>query len=165
LRPVGTLFQVATREVCVEKIGRFIQGFVVLLWGAHELHFSFFSLPSLCLVFAFVGAVSLFYGIFVIQATFAFWLTDTLELLDIITYGGREVAQYPLTIFNRGFYILFTYLIPVACVVYYPVATLLQREAIPLWIGFLSPLVGLIFLYLSFQFWKLGVKHYHSTGS
>ncbi len=165
LRPLGTLFQVATKEVCPEKIGRFIQGFVVLLWGAHQLNFSFFSLNSLCLVFAFAGTVSLFYAIFVIQATLAFWLTDTLELLNIITYGGRDVAQFPLTIFNRGFYILFTYLVPIACVIYYPVATLLQRETFPLWIGFLFPFAGFIFLYLSFQFWKLGVKHYHSTGS
>ena len=165
VRPVGTLFQVATSEVCPMKMGRFLQGLLILIWGASKLNISFFSLPVCCLFFAFVGTVCLFYGLFVIQASLAFWLTDTLELLHVLTYGGRETGQYPITIFNRPFTLLFTYIVPLACVIYYPIASILHRENIPLLLGCLAPLAGILFLLASFQLWKKGSAHYSSTGS
>lgn len=165
LRPAGTLFQVATSEVCSIKIGRFLQGLLVLLWGASHLKLAFFSATTLCLFLSFLGTICLFYGLFVVQASLAFWLTETLELLHVLTYGGRESGQYPITIFNKAFLFVFVYLVPLACVIYYPVATILQREGIPLWLGYLSPLAGLAFLLASFQFWKLGVSKYNSSGS
>ena len=165
LRPVGTLFQVATSEVCAVKIGRFIQGFFVLLWGFSKLNLCFFSLHALCLVFSLIGTICLFYGLFVIQATLAFWLRETLEILHIATYGGREAGQYPITIFNQGIFIFFVYIIPLACVLYYPVAIILNKASSPLWLGFLAPFAGVLFLFASFQIWKLGVSHYNSTGS
>src|SRR5207237_563619 len=114
---------------------------------------------------AILGTAAVFYGLFIAQATLTLWTTETLELMNITTYGGLEVGQYPMSIYKpvlRGF---FTFIIPLACVAYYPIATTLNHEAIPLWIGSLAPLSGLIFLYLSIQLWKLGIRRYNSTGS
>src|SRR5688572_4397898 len=40
LRPIGTLFQVAVQEVQLLRMGRFLQGFLVLLWGYSQLNIS-----------------------------------------------------------------------------------------------------------------------------
>lgn len=165
LRPIGTLFQMASREIQWIRMGRFLQGFAVLLWGCMELQFSLISWHAIVIVFAILGTAGLFYGLFIVQATLTFWTTETLELMNITTFGGLETGQYPISIYNpvlRGF---FTFIIPLACVAYYPIATVLRHETIPMWLGTMAPFAGLFFLYLSCQLWKLGVRHYHSTGS
>ncbi|WP_068469353.1 ABC transporter permease [Candidatus Protochlamydia phocaeensis] len=165
LRPTGTLFQVATREFQLMRIGRFFQGLAVLLWGCHQLHLPFLSLSSLILSLALIGTTCLFYGLFIIQATLCFWTTETLEIMNITTYGGLESGQYPMSIYHPSFRLFFTFVIPLACVAYYPLAVMLKHEALPLWTGMLLPLAGVAFLGLSCQLWKIGVSRYQSTGN
>lgn len=165
LRPLGPLFQMASREIQWMRFGRLLQGCLILAWGCIELQLSLSSMHILIIFLAILGTAAVFYGLFILQATLTFWTTETLELMNITTFGGLEVGQYPISIFNpvlRGF---FTFIIPLACVAYYPIATALNHEAIPLWLGTIAPLGGVIFLYLSIQFWKWGVRHYSSTGS
>lgn len=165
LRPRGTLFQVATQEWQLMRVGRFFQGLVVLAWGGAELQIPFYSIYGLVIFLSIIGAGCLFYGLFIVQATLAFWTTETLELMNITTYGGVEAGQYPISIYNRWFQMIFTFMIPLACVAYYPVATLLHHTNAPLWLGGLAPLCGILFLIFASLFWRLGVRHYHSTGN
>lgn len=165
LRPCASLLQIATRDFQAMRIGRFVQGFIVLIWSVSELHLELFSVYGVVILLSIIGTACLFYGLFVIQATLAFWTTETLELMNITTYGGLEAGQFPMSIYNAGFRYFFTFIIPLACVAYYPVATLLSHEDLPFWLGGLAPLVGIVFLGLSMLLWEYGVKHYHSTGS
>lgn len=163
LRPVGTLFQVATSEFLFTKCGRFFQGLLVFVWGATTLNLSFIETAFFLLPF--LGTTALFYGIFVFQATSTFWLRETTELMNILTYGGRASGQFPITIFHYAWRFFFTYIIPMACVLYYPIATFLHHENFPLWVALATPCAGFLFLFVSFQCWKIGVRHYHSTGN
>ena len=165
LRPLGTVFQVAVSHIQILKIGRLAQGLLVLVWGCAELHLSFFSVSTVVIALCIIGTACLFYGLFIIQATISFWTIETLELMNIATYGGRETGQFPMTLFPLGFRLFFTCVIPLACVAYYPIATLLQHETFPLWMAMIAPCAGIIFLSLSCQFWRLGVRQYHSTGN
>lgn len=165
LRPLGTLFQMASREIQWLRFGRFIQGSIILTWGCGQL--DFYSSPEHLFIIAFgiLGTAAVFYGLFIMQATLTFWTTETLELMNITTFGGLEVGQYPMSIYKpvlRGF---FTFIIPLGCVAYYPIATALDHETIPMWIGAIAPVAGVIFLSLSICLWKYGVRHYSSTGS
>jgi len=165
LRPLSPLFQVAVCEVQIMRIGRFVQGFLVLLWSANTLSFSLFSVHTAILAPSVLGTAALFYGLFVIQATLSFWTTESLELMNITTFGGLQVGQYPMSIYSKMLRLIFTVLIPISCVAYYPMATLLQQEAYPLWFALLFPLAGFLFLYLACKLWSLGVAHYRSTGN
>jgi len=83
--------------------------------------------------------------------------------MHITTYGGRDIGQYPLTLFPTVFRLVFTIGIPIACVGYYPVAALLGHESLPLWVSALMPLVvGSLFLYISCRLWAIGVRRYCS---
>ena len=88
--------------------------------------------------------------------------------MNTMTYGGVETAQYPLSIYRAWFRRFFTYVVPLACISYYPSLAILGR-ADALGSSFLfqwtAPLVGIGFLMISLQFWKFGVRHYRSTGS
>lgn len=165
LRPLTPLFQVAVREVHAMRIGRFLQGFVVLIWSSNELSLSLLSIHALTICLSVIGTGCLFYGLFVIQAAISFWTTEALELMNIATYGGVQSGQYPLSIYNKTFRLIFTLIVPSGCVAYYPIAILLRKELFPIWLSLLFPLTGLLFLYLACQFWHLGVRRYRSTGS
>jgi ABC-2 type transport system permease protein len=164
LRPLGTLFQVATCEILAIKIGRFLQGFFVFSWGISQLSIPLCSVQTVILVFCLIGTAALFYGVFVVQATLSFYLRETLELMHIFTYGARTVGGYPITVFNIAWRMFFTSIIPIACVLYYPITSVLNRD-FPLYLGVITPAAGILFLLVSFQIWKIGVSHYHSTGS
>lgn len=165
LRPVGSLLQVASSQIHLIKLGRLVQGLLVLCWGISALEIQMYSFQYAVLGLALVGTTCLFYGLIILNATLAFWSTETLELVNMVTFGGVESGQYPLSIYPGGFRLFFTLVVPLACVAYYPLATLLQHETLPLWSAALLPLSGILFLIFCCQLWRLGVRHYSSTGS
>jgi ABC-2 type transport system permease protein len=165
LRPISPLLQVAVSEFQMMKIGGFLQGMVVLVWSASKLSLSCFSLHAFVILISILGTAALFYGLYIIQAAVAFWTIETLEVMNITTYGGVQTGQYPMSIYPRGYRLIFTVLIPLACVGYYPIATLLRHETLPLGLGFIAPLAGFVFLYLACKLWDVGVRRYRSSGS
>jgi ABC-2 type transport system permease protein len=165
LRPMNPLIQIATHDVQLLRLSRSIQGGLILAWSASHLPLTLFSIHTLVIVFSIIGTTCLFYGLLVIQAAISFWTIETLEIMNITTYGGLQTGQYPMSFYDRSFRLIFTFLIPLSCVAYYPVATLLRHESIPPWTTAIAPLAGIAFLYLACQLWHLGSRRYHSTGS
>ncbi len=168
LRPRSTALQVAGQELTLRRIGRLSQGLLVLLWGANALTVAWSLTTAALVVAAIVGGACLFSGLLVLQATMAFWTTETLEIVNTVTYGGVETAQYPLTIYRPWFRRFFTGVIPLACINYFPVLAILGRPdplGTPPLFQWASPGVGILFLVVALQIWKIGVRHYHSTGS
>ncbi|MGE0431068.1 MAG: ABC transporter permease [Planctomycetota bacterium] len=169
LRPRSTALQVAAREVQLMRVGRLTQGLIVLLIAANSLQVEWTLARVALLLFAIVGGACLFVGLFAVQAIMAFWTTESLELINTVTYGGTDTAQYPLSIYDQWFQRFFTFVVPLACVSYFPALAILGRhdEALGapdpfLWI---APSIGVLFLVLMMQVWRLGVRHYRSTGS
>jgi len=169
LRPRSTVFQVAAREVQLMRVGRLAQGLVVLVWAAAALDVQWSAARIALLVFTILGGVCLFAGLFVLSATLAFWTTETLEIFNTVTYGGTETGQYPLSIYKGWFRRFFTFVVPLACVSYFPALAILGRDdpvaGSPVWFRWAAPAVGAAFLALSLLAWRVGVRHYRSTGS
>jgi ABC-2 type transport system permease protein len=150
------------------RIGRLSQGLVVLIWAGYagDIHWSF---VKILLVLGSIGSgAALFYGLFIIQATLSFWTTETLELMNIVTYGGTETAQYPMTIYKTWFRRFFTVIVPLACVNYFPMLAIFEKTCplgSPPWFHWTSPAAGFLFFFVCMGVWNFGVKHYRSTGS
>jgi len=164
LRPRNAAHQLAGQELTLRRAGRFSQGLVILLWAASALHIAWSAATIGLVVASILGGACLFFGLIVLQATLAFWTTESLEIVNTVTYGGVETAQYPLTIYRPWFRKFFTGVIPLACVNYFPALAILGRPA-PWGLPWVSPLVGVGFLAMALQIWKVGVRRYCSTGS
>ncbi|HET6382810.1 MAG TPA: ABC-2 family transporter protein [Armatimonadota bacterium] len=168
LRPRSTILQIAGREFQLMRFGRLAQGLAVLIWALLHLKivWDFARAALLCATIG--SAAYLFYGLLVLQATMSFWTVETLEILNTVTYGGTETGQYPLTIYRPWFRRFFTFVVPIACANYLPVGAILGM-ADPLgastWAQWSAPAGGFVFLLISLQIWKVGVRHYRSTGS
>jgi ABC-2 type transport system permease protein len=110
---------------------------------------------------AIAGGVCIFVGFFILQATLSFWTIETIELGNILTHGGVETAQYPLTIYRPWFRTFFTTVAPLAFISYFPGLVLLGRSAqsgLPAPLLWCSPLVGLAFLTLCLRLWRFGER-------
>ena len=168
LRPRSTALQIAGRECQLLRVGRLLQGLMVLIWAARSLGVTW-TLPRVLLTIgAILGGACLFSGLFVLQATLCFWTTESLEIANTLTYGGVSSAQYPLTIYRPWFRRLFTFVVPLASVTYFPALAVLGR-ADPLGSSrlfqYMAPTIGVVFMVVCLQVWRIGVRHYHSTGS
>src|SRR6185295_7162103 len=120
------------------------------------------------MVWAVVGGIAFFTGLFVLQAVFCFWTVDGLEVANMLTHGGVTAGQYPLSIYAGWFRHLMTFVVPLACIAYFPVLAVLGRTdpmGAPDWFLPFAPLAGFAFLAASFLAWRYGVSRYTSTGS
>jgi ABC-2 type transport system permease protein len=168
VRPRPVILQLLGHELTIRRIGRFAQGTAVLVYALSSLDIAWSAPKVLLLAASIAGAVCTFLGLLVLQATSTFWTTETLEVWNAFTYGGVTMGQYPLAIYRSWFRGLFTYAIPLGCVSYLPGVAILGRPdplGTPVAVQWLAPLAGPAFLALSLAVWRLGVRHYRSTGS
>ena len=168
VRPRTTVLQLAGQEIVLRRIGRIAQGLAVLLWAASVLHLAWTPARLALLLGAVVGGACCFFGAFVLEATLAFWTVEGLEVMNTVTYGGVEAAQFPLSIYRPWFRRFFTFVVPLACISYFPALVLLnrpERAHVPEALLWLTPFAGLLFLLVSLRVWQFGVRHYRSTGS
>jgi ABC-2 type transport system permease protein len=168
LRPRTTVLQLLGIEFTLKRIGRFAQGLVVLLWSLTVLQIPL-TLPMFWLLgTSFISSIALFLGIVIMQATLTFWTIESLEVMNILTYGGVETAQYPFSIYSKWLQRFFTFLVPLACVSYFPLLAVLNKASefsVPLWLCYVSPIAGILFLIVALKLWKVGERYYCSTGS
>ena len=169
LRPRSAALQVAAGQTQLSRLGHVLHGLLVLLWAAGALGVDWNAARLAVLVFAILGGTCLFAGLFVLQATLSFWTTETLEIMATVTYGGNETGQYPLSVYRPWFRKFFTFVVPLAAVSYFPALRILDRPdtamGSPAWFGWVAPAIGVVFLVLCLQVWRIGVRHYRSTGS
>ena len=168
LRPRSTILQILGQELQVMRLGRFSQALVILIWSLHTLPIAWTIPKAALLLTAILGGAATFSGLFILSATIAFWTIESLELVNVATYGGVESAQYPITIYPPWLRWGLMTAVPLAAANYFPVHAILARPdpaGSPPWFQWTSPLIGLIFLSISLLIWRLGVKKYQSTGS
>ena len=168
LRPASTVLLVAVREVALQKVGRLLQGTLVLTYALVVLDVDWTVARVALYGFALSSLFVFFYGIQIVRAAMSFWTIETLEVLNVLSHGGLETAQYPVSIYKESFRDFFTYIVPLACVSYYPMVGVLGI-ADPLGSSVimqaLSPLAGYAFFLVCLAIWFYGIRHYQSTGS
>lgn len=168
LRPRHTAFQVFGQEFQLMRVGRMAQGLLVLGWAVSVLDVPLGSAPLALLLLSIVGGACLFSGLYMLQATLSFWTVDSLELANMVTHGGVEASQFPLSIYRAWFRNLFIYVVPLAAVTYMPAVAILGKNdplGFPHWAHWMSPLIGIAFFLVCLPVWSFGVRHYKSTGS
>ncbi len=168
LRPLSPVFQLLTREVTLRRLGRVLQALVVLGWGLRAIERELTWLELGLVLLSMLSGALVFLGLWIYQAAITFFTIDSLEAMNILTYGGAELGQHPLPIFPRFMRRLFTGVVPVALVVYYPGLIVIGRAdplGAPAWIGYAAPLAGPVFLAGSLLAFTLATRHYTSTGS
>ena len=110
-----------------------------------------------------IGTFILYSALFILKAGITFFTTQSLEIMNIFTDGGRDLAQYPLDIYKEWVKKFFTFIIPLALVNYYPLLYVIGRTDNKLYM--LAPIASMLFTIPCYAVWRIGLKKYKSTGS
>jgi ABC-2 type transport system permease protein len=168
LRPINVTVQVLGSQFLLRRWGRILQGVIVLgvSFGMGEVHWTLAKAAYFPIMF--LSVVGLFGGLYVIGSTITFWTVQSIEAMNVFTYGGGEMMTYPMHIYQDWVRRFFTYVLPAIFLVYYPALYFLDKPDplhMPTFAPFLAPLVGFGTLFLALRFWRYGINHYQSAGS
>lgn len=168
LRPVSLTAQVMGSDFGLRRLGKCFLGLAILLYGVWASEIDWTPEKALFLGMVLIGMVLFFAGLFMIGSTITFWTVDSVEAMNLLTYGGRAMIQYPMSIYQDWLRKVFTFVVPAIFLNYYPVLYLLDKPdpfGMPTWIHWLSPVVGFGVFLLAVLFWRYGIRHYQSTGT
>ena len=163
VRPRNEIFQVLASRIEFSRIGRLLQAIAAFIYAVPTSAIAWSLDKIATVIFMLSGGFFIFSGLFVVYATLCFYTTEGLEFMNIFTDGGKEFGKYPFSIYGEGVLKFFTYVIPIALFQYYPFLYLIGRTTNVLYM--VLPLFGMVFLILCYIFWRIGLRHYKSTGS
>lgn len=167
-RPVSPFLQVLASEVQLRRFGRIVQGVLATMLADHWLDIAWAPAKALVFFGAIVSTSIIFLTVFVVGAAICFWTIERSEVQNIFIYGGTELASYPIHIYNRWMQGVFLYAVPLALTSYYPALYVLEKSdplGLPAVVRFLAPVVAIVFFSGGLLVWRLGLRHYQSTGS
>ena len=167
LRPRGTLTQVIFSQMDPRRVGSILVGLAAMGVSSRIVHLHWTWDKVLCLLISLLGSSALLIGLFLIEAVLCFFSVKSIEMINILTYGGRAACQYPIDIYPGPMRVLFLFVAPFALTTHMPVAYLLGKPLIgeAPWVAFVSPLAGFAVLGIMLFVWRIGVRKYRSTGS
>ncbi|WP_436522221.1 ABC transporter permease [Actinoplanes sp. HUAS TT8] len=168
VRPLGALPQLLLMDMPIRKVLRVVFGFGVLVTAVVVNDVDWTPARVLLITLAPLSCAVFMSSIFVISASLAFWWVESGEIGSAFTYGGRDFASYPITVYGTTFRSLFAYALGFAFVAYQPALALLGRPdplGLPAWAGFASPLVAMVAATIATVVWRIGIRQYRSTGS
>lgn len=163
VRPRNEVFLTLCTKIELSRMGRFFQAVLVFAYAIPNSGVMWTWDKILTLCFMVLSGVALFSGLFVVYASICFFTTEGLEFMNIFTDGGREFGSYPMSIYGKRILRFFTFVVPLAAVQYYPFLYLIGQGA--QWWYPLTPIAAWVFLVPCGIFWKVGLRHYKSTGS
>lgn len=163
VRPRSTIVQVLGSQFEFTRIGRLFQAVVIFIIALTKVQIDWNIIKILTFILMIISGIFIFAGIYMIGATLCFFTIEGLEVINILTDGGREISQYPINIYKDWVKKLFTFVIPYGVVNYLPLLYVLGKNNQVIYA--FTPLLGILFIIPCILIWNYGVKHYLSTGS
>ena len=162
-KPLNTMFYYMSEVFDIKGLSKLALGIVAFLYASSKLGI-IWTFPKFILLLALLFSSSLIMiSLMIIAASTCFWTGEASSILLFVFKFG-EYARYPLTIFNSFFKLLFTYIIPIGFVAFYPSKFFLRPTEINTLV-YLSPVAGILLFFLAYLVWKKGVNSWTGTGS
>ena len=100
LRPQNILLQSFCEEVSFMKLSRLLQSIIILFIAIFNLGIIWNIQKIITLIFMLISSVIIFLSIFILMASYCFLSVKGLEVRNVLTDGGKHMAQYPIGIFS-----------------------------------------------------------------
>ncbi len=167
LRPLPVFMQLLLSQFSVNAIGDLLVGFSTLGVALALVHLHWTIAMGLYI------AVAVIAGMLVEAA-----VQLTLSCLLLRSPGSRVLGSwvdellstfgnYPLSILPKTVQGLFTFVLPLAFVAYFPVEVILgiaPKHGATSVLAHWSPVVGFVLFFLARRLWGYSLRHYHSAG-
>ena len=165
LRPLPAGLQVVTEASSLHGLGSVLLGLVLLVRAGAELHLTLAVWQYAFVVVSLVGSMLLIGSLFFITQCLAFWEPSTTMSLSMLVQEMTALARFPVTLYDQLFRVLLTWVIPFAFISYFPGLVLLGRPEANPWLGYGSPLAGVVVTFVAARVWGFSLKFYQGAGS
>ncbi len=163
-RPMNLLFYFMSETVDVKGFSQWFLGIVMFVYSWNKLGIPVTFVNILLLLVFMSGAVLICMGLLIFSCAFGF-MGGATNAAMVLASDLKGYSRYPLTVFHKAIRIIFTVVIPVGFVAYYPASFFVKaKENIPV-IVYFSPVIGMIFFLLTCKFWLYHARKYAGTGS
>ena len=162
-RPINMFFYFQSEVFDIKGLGQFAFGLGTLIYSGIKIGLEFSPLMILKLIVFLITASLVMIALQNAAAATCFWINNSFYVLELV-FRFKDYAKYPITIFTPVFRFIFTFIMPIAFIAYYPSLVILRPDEVPI-LSWLSPIVGVIFFIISYKIWMYGAKRYSGTGS
>lgn len=167
IRPMGLIGQMICHRFGDTFIGQIIVTGFFLTISFYKLIDNLTVSILLYAILAIIGGIMLQCGAMILIGSLSFWTLRSTEIGHILYYDLRSITNYPISIYPKWIKILLTYIFPWAFINYYPSLIILNkpRDGIESILGWIAPIVGIVFLGISLLIFHQGLKRYTSCGN
>jgi ABC-2 type transport system permease protein len=162
-KPLNMLFYYISEVFDLKGISQVVLGIILLVASTNDIGIAWDLPRAILFVFMSLSASFIYTSLLIIAASMGFWVINSFAVMDLLG-KVRDYARYPLNIFNNAFRFLFTYIIPMGFIAYYP-AQFFLRTAEPPLLAYFTPLAAVLLFLAAYFIWSKGVNRYSGTGS
>ncbi|MDO5558959.1 MAG: ABC-2 family transporter protein [Oscillospiraceae bacterium] len=162
-RPINIFFYYMSEVFDIKGLGQLAFGLGTIIYSWNRMGLDVSVLIILKMILFLITASLFMIALMNLAASTCFWMINTGYVM-VIAFKFKDYSRYPGTIFNPVFRFIFTFIIPITFIAYYPSLVILRPDAVPA-LSWLSPVIGCLFFYLSYKVWMKGATGYNGTGS
>lgn len=162
-RPINLFFYYMSEVFDIKGIGQFVFGIIAVCYAWTKLALPFYWYTILLFLVCVVSASLFVIALLNLAASACFWIVNSFFVLSL-SNTLREYAEYPVTIFGSVLRTIFTFIIPIGFMAFYPSQLFLRPESVPIFVWF-TPVFGVLFFIISYKVWMKGATSYNGTGS
>ena len=163
IRPRNIFLLVFGSNIEFTKLSRVLGSITLFSIGVSNLEYNLSITSYLYMFLLLIFSSLIFLSLFIFSACFNFMTVEGMEFMNIFTDGTHNFGQYPMSIFRKEVLMFFTFIIPLACVNYYPISYILGKSSNLIYI--FSPLMSLVPFIISVITFNKCIKTYEGTGS
>ncbi len=144
-----------------------IPGLMVFVYGCIKVDLAP-NLTNILLVICTLAGGTLIRGaVWMFCGSMSFWTKSTANFTDMVGELFERVSMYPLTIYPKWAQALFTFLLPLAWITFWPVKDMLRMgtAVVPVPLAVITLTVGLLLFAGSCAVFRAGMGRYESAGS
>lgn len=163
VRPISPLFQIMMDGFDEDAGGELVLGNCILIYAWIKL-----KIPVLYIIGVPVFAISsalIYASISIILSTLSFYTISQADFANL-TMDLQAFANYPITIYTKFMQILFSSVLPIGFIAFYPSIFFIATHPYKWLLLFIIPIISVAFYQFSKYVWtRFGLKHYESTGT
>ena len=162
-RPMDIMFGFTSEVVEIKGVTQCIFGLGLLIWSIIKMNYAFTVFKIITMIVVIIFSSLIMISFLVLSASTSFWIMNSDSVMTLAT-KFKEYAKYPMTIYGKLLRGVFTYIIPVGFISFYPSDYFLHPDSFDKMIVLL-PVVSSILFFISYKVFSAGAAHYSGTGS
>lgn len=167
-KPLNPLIHIIIRQFEYTFSGHMILCVITFIISINHLEIDWNIKQALLFIINIISGIAIQAALMIIAGSSSFFVVKSRTFVETGIYDLRKYIDYPLSIYHKGIQFVLTFILPYGFVNFYPAEIVLGKNTgnfFQTWYLYLGPLIGIIFMGTALLIWRVGIRHYSSTGN